>query len=99
MINKTNSDISQHILFSINKKKKISNKMFYLIKQTQLCLVGRVFENGLGDQGSVSGGVIPKTLKMVHATSLLNTQNYKVCIKGKVEQSGRRSSALPYTSV
>ena len=30
--------------------------------------------------------------------SLLNTQHYKVQIKGKVEQSRERSSALPYTS-
>ena len=32
-------------------------------------------------------------------TSLLNTQQYKVRIKGKVEQSCERSNALPYTSV
>ena len=31
--------------------------------------------------------------------SLLNTQHYKVRIKGKVEQSMERSSALPYISV
>ena len=37
--------------------------------------------------------------KMVLDTSLLNTQQYKVRIKGKVEQSRERSSALPYTSV
>ena len=30
--------------------------------------------------------VIPKTLKMVLDTSLLNTQQYKIHIKGKVEQ-------------
>ena len=34
---------------------------------------------------------------MVHDISLLNTQHYKVRIKGKVEQSRGRSSALPYT--
>ena len=62
-------------------------------------LVGRVFANGLGDLGSIPGLVIPKTLKMVLDASLLNTQQYKVCIKGKVEQSRERSSALPYTSV
>ena len=32
---------------------------------------------------------------MVLDTSLLNTQQYKVCIKGEVEQSKERSSALP----
>ena len=31
--------------------------------------------------------------------SLLNTQHYKVGIKGKVEQSRERSSVLPYTSL
>ena len=61
--------------------------------------VGRVFANGLGDLGSIQGRVIPKTLKMVLDTSLLNTQQYKVRIKAKVKQSRERSSALPYTSV
>ena len=64
-----------------------------------ISLVGRVFANGPGDLGSIPGCVIPKTLKMVLDTSLLNTQQYKVCIKGKVEQSRERTSALPYTLV
>ena len=58
-----------------------------------------VFANGPGDLGSIPGRVIPKTLKMVLDTSLLNTQPYMVRIEGKVEQSRERSSALPYTSV
>ena len=61
-------------------------------------LVGRVFGNGPGDLGSIPGRIIPKTLKMVLNTSLLNTQQYKVRIKGKVEQSRERSSALSYTT-
>ena len=60
---------------------------------------GRVFANGPGDLGSIPGGVIPKTLKIVLDTSLLNTQQYKVSIKGKVEQFRERSNALPYNSV
>ena len=60
-------------------------------------LVSRVFANGLGDLGSIVGRVIPKTLKMVLDTSLLNTQKYEVRIKGKVEQFRKRSSTLPYT--
>ena len=44
-----------------------------------------VFANGLGDLGSIPGCIIPKTLKMVLDTSLLNTQHYKVRIKGNVE--------------
>ena len=59
----------------------------------------RVFANGPGDLSSFPGRVIPKTLKMVLDTSLLNIQQYKVRIKGKVEQSRERSTALPYTSV
>ena len=39
------------------------------------------------------------TKKMVPDAALLNTQHYKVMIKGKVEQSKEWSSALPYTTV
>ena len=59
----------------------------------------RVFANGPGDLGSIPGRVIPKTLKMELDTTLLNTQDYKVRFKGKVEQSKEWSSALPYTLV
>ena len=45
--------------------------------------MGRMFANGPGDLGSILGRVIPKTLKMVPDMSL----QYKVRIKGKVEQS------------
>ena len=56
-----------------------------------------MFANGPEDMGSIPGHVI--LLKMVLDTTLLNTQQYKVRIKGKVEQSRERSSALLYTSV
>ena len=46
---------------------KISNS-YWLIG-----LVGRVFANGSEDQVSIPGRFIPKTLKMVLDTSLLNT--------------------------
>ena len=59
--------------------------------------VGRVIANGQGDLGSIPGCVIPKTLKMVLDTSLLNNQQYKVHIKGKEEQSRERSSAPTHT--
>ena len=55
--------------------------------------------NGLGDLALIPSRVIPKTLKMVLDTSLLNSQQYKVRNKGKVEQSRERSSALSYISV
>ena len=48
--------------------------------------MSRVFANDLGDRGSISGRVIPKTKKMVLDAALLNTQHYKVWIKGKMEQ-------------
>ena len=67
---------------------KIHRKSQFLVG-----LVGRVFANGPVDLGSIPGHIIPKTLKMVLDTSLLNTQQYKVCIKGKVEQFRERSSA------
>ena len=68
----------------------------YQMKYRLIVLIGRVFANGLRDLGSIPGCVIPKTLKMVLDTSFLNIQQYKVRIKGKVEQSRERSSALPY---
>ena len=59
----------------------------------------RVFANGPGEQGSIPGRVIPKTQKMVSDATLLTTQHYKVCIKGKVEQSMEWSSAFAFTLV
>ena len=74
-------------------------KFAYLLFKPSHWLVDRVFTNGPGDLGSIPGRVITKTFKMILDTSLLNTQQYKVCIKSKVGQSWERSSALPYTSV
>ena len=48
---------------------------------------------------SIPGLAIPKTQKMVLDASLHNTQHYKVRIKGKVDQSRERSSALLYTTM
>ena len=70
-------------------------------------LMSRVFAyHVLKDRGSIPGRVIPKTKKKkkkkkkkVLDAALLNTQHYKVRIKGKVEQSREWNSALPYTSV
>ena len=61
--------------------------------------MSRVFVNGPGDRCSIPGQVIPKTQKLIPDATLLNTQHYKVRIKGKVKQSREWSSALPYTSV
>ena len=55
--------------------------------------------NGPGELGSIPGRVTPKTQKMILDASLLNTQHYMVRIKGKLQQSMERSSALPYTLV
>ena len=59
-----------------------------------------MFANSPGDLGSIPGRVIPKTQKMVLDASLLNTQYYKVRIKGKVEQSreGVAPSPTPWCS-
>ena len=55
------------------------------ITQPDIGLAVRVFANGPGDLGSIPGQVIPKTQKMVLDAALLNTQYYKIRIKGKVE--------------
>ena len=55
--------------------------------------------NGPEDLRSIPGRVTLKTLKIVLYNSLLKTQQYKVRIKGKVEQSRERSCALLFTMV
>ena len=98
--------ISQWYLHQKNKFYKVwlEDILILVLNKTISCylligLVGWVFANGLGDLGSILGRVIPKNLEMVLDSSLLNTQQYKVHIKGQVEQSRERSSALPYTLV
>ena len=73
--------------------------MYLLILNRAIGLMSRAFASGPGDQGSIPGRVIPKTQKMVFDAVLLNTRHYKVRINGKVEQSRKWSSALPYNSV
>ena len=87
------------IIFSIASYERSFSKLKLSYSRASIGLVGRVFANGPGDLGSIAGRVIPKSLKMVLDTSLLNTQQYKVRIEGKVEQSRERSSTLPYTLV
>ena len=74
--------------FVENKKKlKASNYkeiFLFALSLIRIGLVGKVFANGPGDMGSIPDRVIPKTLKIVLNASLLNTQQYKVRIKGKV---------------
>ena len=60
-------------------------------------LVGRALANGPGDQSLIPSHFLPKDLKMVLDTSLLNTQNYKVRNNSKVEQSREWRSTFPYT--
>ena len=65
-----------------DKRQKSLMKLFGMKKNSNgfnrlIGLVGSVFTNGPGDQGSIPGRVIPKTLKMVLDTSLFNTQQYK----------------------
>ena len=75
------------------------HQLYFICFKTGSWLMGRVFANGPGNLSSISGRVVPKTLKMVLNTSLLNTKQFKVRIKCKMEQSRDKSSALPYTSV
>ena len=61
--------------------------------------MGRVFANDLGHRRSILDRVRAKTQKIVLDNFLLNTQQYKVHIKSKVEQSRERNCALPFTSM
>ena len=79
---------------SFIKKQKTS-----LLQTPAIGLMSRVFTNGPRDWVSIPGHVIPKTQNMVLDANLLSTHHYKVCIKGKVEQSREWSSTFPYISV
>ena len=48
-----------------------------------------MFPNGPEADGSIPGRVIPKTLKMLLDTSLLNTQQYKVLSRVKWSNPGK----------
>ena len=47
------------------------------------------FTNGLGDQGSIPGHIIPKTKKLVLDASFITNQNNRVWIKGKWHNQGK----------
>ena len=53
-----------------------------------ISLMSRVFFDGSGDLGSISGRVIPKILKIVLDAALLSTPHYKVRMKGKEDSPG-----------
>ena len=77
-------------LFSLSSHEKLQcyrSKSKFSLNGIDFCLVLEMFANNLKNWGSIPGRVIPKTKKKVCDASLLNTQHYKVCIKGKVEQS------------
>ena len=60
---------------------------YHIMLNAKQCLMYRLFINSPGDQGSIPGRIEPKTQEMVLEIVLLNTQYYKVRMKGKVEQS------------
>ena len=54
------------------------------------CYTGHwMFPYDLGDRRSIQDRVTPKTQKMVLDATLLNTQHYKLRIKGKMEHPGK----------
>ena len=70
------------------------------MKEKFLKSMVRVLANGPRDLGSIPGRVIPKTQKMVLDASLLNTQHYKVRIKGIGVSPGKgvAPSPIPWCS-
>ena len=88
--------VSSHIHYRRHQDYLHNNNYFKKLLQNWSMV--RVFANGPGDRGSIAGRDIPNTQKMVLDAALLNTQHYKVRIKGKVGQSWERSRA-PHTLV
>ena len=58
-------------------------------------LVGRVFASGPGDLGSITGRVIPKTLKMVLDTSCLTLSNIRYISRVKWSNPGKGVAPSP----
>ena len=71
----------------------------YIYIYIEICTHVQMFTNDPGDLGSILGHVIPKPLKWYLIPLCLTLSNIKVRIKGKVERSWERGSALPYTWV
>ena len=64
-------------------------------EQKFIGLVGTVLANGPGDLGSILGRIIPKTLKMVLDTSLLNTSNIRYVSRVKWSNPGKGVAPSP----
>ena len=62
-------------------------------------MVGRVSANDPGNRGCILSWVLPKTQKMVLDASSLNTQLYKVLIKGKWTNPGKGIDPSPHLGV
>ena len=71
---------------TLNQNKNWITSPFSFFKQH----LRRVLANGPRDWGSIIGRVITKTQKMVLDAALLNTQHYKVSIKGKWSNPGKK---------
>ena len=66
----------------------------YMYIYIYIYIMSRVFANGPGDRGSISGRVISKTQKMVLDAALLSTQHYKGS-GVKWSHSGNGEAPLP----
>ena len=69
---------------SIGQVDLFANHLYYI----EICLMSRMFSNGLGDRGSILGRVIRKTLKTILDAALLNTQHSKIRIRVKRSNPG-----------
>ena len=59
------------------------------IGRNPFSIMVRVIANGSGDQGSIPDRVMKQTQKMVLDASILNTQYYKIRIKGNLNNPGK----------
>ena len=73
--------------------------MMMMMVSRAIGLISRVFVKGPRRLVFNPRSSHTKDSKIVLNVALLNTQRYKIRIKGKVEQSREWSSALPHTSV
>ena len=79
----------------LNTFHKIKNQKNRKHTHTYIGIMVSVFTDGLGDWSSIPVRVISKTQKMVLDTTLLDIQLYKVQIKGKQGNPGKRVVRSP----
>ena len=73
--------------------------MIIIISNRAIGLMSRVCASGPGDQGSISGRVIPKTQKMVLYAVLLSHHHHHIVLAARISLTLSRHSSLSFIAL